>query len=72
MSEKKQGRKRRGEFWEGEQKKKEIIQDLQKLQAKEQVELDDNTAAEPLESQFSAAVQHAMESCSKDSIAVRN
>ncbi len=52
--------------------KKEIIQDLQKLQAKEQVELDDNTAAEPLESQFSAAVQHAMESCSKDSIAVRN
>lgn len=49
----------------------ELVQELKKTQAKEQADLTVGVASDPLEMQFSNAVQHAMDSCTKDSIAVR-
>ena len=47
----------------------DLVQELKLVQAREQDQLM-ATPSDPLEVQFSSAVQNAMESCTKDSIAV--
>jgi len=47
----------------------DLVQELKLVQTKEQAELV-AVPSDPLEVQFSNAVQNAMDSCTKDSIAV--